>query len=203
MSRCCLFIFCLALAACAAPSYRVATRLPAEAVANPVRIEDERPGPSRERHVLHDADGRELPAQVLGDADVQPSKVALLAHYLGAARRADEPDTLRLTRLDLTLWYPTASGGGFSVGTYGSHGFASVGGYTPQPILGDAVTLSLRGEYGGRMLEVNLREPLAQGVTRNTREPNRPEEVRPAFERAADALLAQYRQLQAEAAARE
>ena len=54
-----------------------------------------------------------------------------------------------------------------------------------------------------RPLEVNLREPLAQGVTRNTREPNRPEEVRPAFERAADALLAQYRQLQAEAAARE
>jgi len=182
------------LAGCAAPTYRVVTSVPAERVENPVRVTDERPYESRQRRGLHDAQGRDLPAQILGDADISPGKLDLLAHYLGMERHADEPDELQVRRLDVTLWYPTATGGGFAIGTAGSHGFASVGGYTPQPILGDAVTVSLRAEYGGRMFEVELREPLAQGVTRYTHEPNRPQEIRPAFQRAAEQLLAQYRQ---------
>jgi hypothetical protein len=193
-----LAIVVMLLAACAAPTYRVATRMPAQIVDHPVHVSDARPDASRQRRALHDAEGRDLPAQILGDADIVPGKLDLLAHYVGMERRADEPDELRVTRLDVTLWYPTASGGGFSVGTVGSHGFASVGGYSPQPILGDAIVLSLRADYGGRHLEVELREPLAQGVTRYTREPNRPEEVRPAFERAARSLLDQYRQIEAE-----
>ena len=184
----------MTLAACAAPTYRVATSVPSETVQNPVRVSDERPVESRQRRGLHDADGRDLPAQILGDDDISPGKLDLLAHYLGMERHADEPDMLQVKRLDVTLWYPTATGGGFSVGTGGAHGFVAVGGYTPQPILGDAITVSLRAEYGGRMFEVELREPLAQGVTRYTREPNRPQEIRPAFLRAAQQLLAQYRE---------
>lgn len=183
----------LALCGCAAPTYRVATVLPNEPVDNPLRLTDARPAESRERRALHDADGRELPAQVLGDADILPGKLALLAHYLGNERHADEPAELTVRRFDVTLWYPTASGGGFSVGVGGSHGFAGASGGTRQPVLGDAVGISLRAEYGGQLIEVELREPLGQGVTRNTREPNRPEQVRPAFERAARALFEQYR----------
>lgn len=181
------------LAACAAPTYRIATTLPAEPVAHPVHVVDARPPESRVRRPLHDAAGRALPAQVLGDDDVVAGKLALLAHYLGSERAEDEPDSLRVTRLDLTLWYPTASGGGFSLGAGGAHGFAGAGAYTAQPVLGDALVLSLRGDYGGTRVEVELREPLAQGVTRNTREPNRPQEVRPVFARAARQLLEQYR----------
>jgi hypothetical protein len=188
-----IFLAAMMLTACAAPTYRVATSVPRESVENPVRVNDERPVESRQRRGLRDAEGRELPAQILGDTDISPGKLDLLAHYLGVERHADEPDELRVKRLDVTLWYPTATGGGFSIGAAGSHGFASVGGYTPQPILGDAVTVSLRAEYGGRLFDVELREPLAQGVTRYTREPNRPEEIRPAFLRAAQQLLAQYR----------
>ena len=173
--------------------------LPAEAVTNPVRLTDARPAESRVRRELHDADGRALPAQMLGDDDIAPGKLPLLAHYLGLERRAEEPAEVRITRLDVTLWYPTASGGGFSVGVGGSHGFAGVSGGTRQPVMGDAINVSLRAEYGGQAIEVELREPLAQGVTRNTREPNRPQEVRPAFERAARAFLEQYRQSQTNA----
>lgn len=189
----------IVLSGCAAPTYRVATVIPAETVANPVQLTDARPVESRVRRALHDADGRELPAQMLGDDDIAPGKLSLLAHYLGLERHADEPGEVRVTRLDVTLWYPTASGGGFSVGMGGSHGFAGVSGGTRQPVMGDAINVSLRAEYGGQSIEVELREPLAQGVTRNTREPNRPQEVRPAFERAARAFLEQYRKAQTNA----
>ena len=192
-ARTALGIAAAALGACAAPTYRIATTLPSESVAHPVQVIDARPAETRVRRPLHDVEGRALPAQVLGDADVAVGKLALLAHYLGSERAGDEPDTLRVTRLDLTLWYPTASGGGFSLGAGGSHGFAGAGAYSAQPVLGDALVLSLRGDYGDTRVEVELREPLAQGVTRNTREPNRPEQVRPVFARAARQVLEQYR----------
>jgi hypothetical protein len=196
--RAALAVIGLTLGACAAqmPSgerNRIVTNLPTLRAEQRVQIIDERSDEDRLRQPVSDPDGHGLPAIALGDVDLSPGKLELLAHYLAEERNSDEPTELRVRRLDVLLWYPTAGGGGFSVGYIGRRSAAAAGGYHGGTVFGDAVTIAIDADFGTQPLHIELREPLGNGVDHTRLVPNRPAEIRPAFERAARALIDAYR----------